>query len=214
MNNSNKFNLTALFHENDKWEIRTSEKFLDSDLDIIKNMPVEQIRMFTQDINLVSNNSKCPSCTSLLTKIYFRKDRNPFFKCSKASCNRTTLPAYKNSIFELTKLPIIVVLKLLYFFSCRWSIAEAVETLDISRPTVVDFYKFFRSALLKFLDKYSYKLGGNGIVIHFDETPITHRYGLVGRHLRSNTVWVVGAVDIYTKKCFLKFLPSRSRNDL
>jgi hypothetical protein len=42
-------------------------------------------------------------------------------------------------------------------------------------------------------------LGGNGIIIHFDETPITHRYGDIGRNERSNTVWVVGAVDIHPK---------------
>jgi transposase-like protein len=64
------------------------------------------------------------------------------------------------------------------------------------------------------MDTYSSKLGGNGVVVHFDETPITHRHAGIGRSSSSNTVWVVGGVDIYTRKCSLKFLPSRSRSDL
>ncbi|KCZ77939.1 hypothetical protein H311_01042 [Anncaliia algerae PRA109] len=75
-------------------------------------------------------------------------------------------------------------------------------------------YKSFRISICQFLENRSERLDGNGIVVHFDETTITHRHGVTGRHNRSNTVWVVGAVDIHTRKCFLKFLPSRSRADI
>ncbi|KCZ81224.1 hypothetical protein H312_01370, partial [Anncaliia algerae PRA339] len=39
------------------------------------------------------------------------------------------------------------------------------------------------------LENRSERLGDNGIVVHFDETPITHRHRITSRHNRSNTVW-------------------------
>ena len=46
-------------------------------------------------------------------------------------------------------------------------------------------------------------------MVHIDEIPITRRHGNRGNRSRSNTVWVIGAVDILNKKAALKFLPSR-----
>ncbi|KCZ79609.1 hypothetical protein H312_02995 [Anncaliia algerae PRA339] len=84
----------------------------------------------------------------------------------------------------------------------------------MTKKTVIELYKIFRTVIFQLVERNSEKFGGNGIVIHFDKTQKTHRHGLTGRHNCSNTVWVVGAVDIIYRKCFLKFLPSRSRSDL
>ena len=46
-------------------------------------------------------------------------------------------------------------------------------------------------------------------MVHIDETPITRRHGNRRNRSRSNTVWIIGAVDILNKKAVLKFLPSR-----
>ncbi|KCZ81055.1 hypothetical protein H312_01541 [Anncaliia algerae PRA339] len=67
---------------------------------------------------------------------------------------------------------------------------------------------------MQFVERNSERHGGNMIVNHFDETQISHRHGFAGRHNCSNAVWVVGVVDIISRKCFLKFLHSRSRSDL
>lgn len=197
-----------------KWVIETHESFLESDFDLLKIMSDTQLATFCSEIGLISKSEKCMDCGTVLETLNIKDGRHPFFRCSKNSCKRTRISAVKNSVFELTKLKFIQVLKLLYNFSCRRSVSDSSQTLDISKTTVVDFFKFFRSAIFKFMQDHSMKLGGDGIVVHFDETPITHRHGLLGRTQRSNTVWVVGAVDIHSRRCFMKFLPSRSRDDL
>lgn len=214
MNFINKFLNVTQRVVDDKTYIETTEQVFDMDLDVIKAMSEDELEEFIKSLELVTPNATCPTCNILLTTLYKRADRNPFFKCRNNNCSRTTISAYKNSIFERSKLTNIMILKILYNFSCRRTVADSAQTLNLSKGTVINFYKFFRAALFKFADKFSSKLGGDGIVIHFDETPITHRHGLLGRHMRSNTVWVVGAVDIHSRRCFLKFLPSRSRTDL
>lgn len=52
------------------------------------------------------------------------------------------------------------------------------------------------------------------VVVHFDKTLMTIRHGETGNHARSKIVWVVCRVDVYSRKCFLRFLSSRSRLDL
>ena len=62
-----------------------------------------------------------------------------------------------------------------------------------------------------FLEHYSVQIGGPNVVVHIDETPINRKHG---NRSRSNTVWVIGAVDILNKKAALKFLPSRDHVDV
>ena len=67
----------------------------------------------------------------------------------------------------------------------------------------------FRASIFKFLNHYSTSFDSPNVNVHVDETPITRRHGNIGRRSQSNTVWVIGAVDIFNKKCVLSFLPSR-----
>lgn len=198
----------------DKWTWNNTQNFFEADLDMIKNFDDSVLVEFLKNIGLISGSVVCQDCRIVLTNMYYNEKRHPFFRCNKRICSRKRISAVKNSIFEESKLSFAIILKILYYFSCRRSIGDAAECLNISKKTIIDFYKFFRAAIFDFVSDHSMPLGGNGVVVHFDETPITHRHGILGRHQRSNTVWVVGAVDIYTKKCFLKFLPSRSRNDI
>ncbi|KAG0430607.1 hypothetical protein DMUE_5645 [Dictyocoela muelleri] len=168
-----------------------------------------------QEFGMIKSSVICDGCGNILNNIYYEKDRNPRFRCKNRQCTtKTNYNITKNTIFHYSKLDYGCVLEILYQFSCRRTVADTSETLNISKKTVIDFYKLFRSSLTFFLDKTSKKIGGEGIIIHFDETPMTHRHGGLGRENPSNTVWVVGAVDIHQRKCFLKFLPSRSRDDL
>ena len=178
------------------------------------SQPVETMTTELQKIGVFKENHTCLDCGTLLTKFYNQQDRGPFFRCNKRTCQRKKYPLWKNTIFGSSKLPIEKTLLTLYYFSCRRTVSDTAECLDYNKQSVCDLYKLFRSTLESFTEKYSSKLGGPGVVIHFDETPITKRHGYTGRHAPSTTVWVVGAVDIHSRKCFLHFLPSRSRNDL
>jgi hypothetical protein len=134
-------------------------------------------------------------------------------RCNKKNCTRNRISIFRNTIFDLCKISVKQVLEILYYFSCRRTVSDCSETLNISKTTIISFYHLFRSSFECFLNKYSSKLGGSGVTINFDESHITRRHGDVGRLTPSNTVWIVGGVDIYSRNCFLKFLPSRSRSD-
>ena len=64
------------------------------------------------------------------------------------------------------------------------------------------------------MDRTSEKIGGPEVIVHVDETAITSKKYGKGKSTPSNTVWVVGGVDINSRKLFLKFLPSKSTEDL
>ena len=58
----------------------------------------------------------------------------------------------------------------------------------------------YSSLHFSFLEHYSVQIGGPNVVVHIDKTPITRRHGNRGNISRSNTIWVIGAVDIVSKR--------------
>ncbi|KCZ80026.1 hypothetical protein H312_02583 [Anncaliia algerae PRA339] len=137
-----------------------------------------EIFRFLQNWGLISSFRHCPDCNERSTNLQCNTGRDPFFRCSKSSFRRQRLSVFKNSIFEQSKIPISKMLKLLYNFCCRRSVADSAEILELTKKTVIEVYKIFRTAIFQFVERKSERLGGNGIVIHFDETLITHRHGL------------------------------------
>lgn len=209
-----KFNNIRMTFNNNKYNFENIEDFTKNDFeDLCKKEEKEIIELFI-NCGILNGEVQCSECGQILNKIYFEEDRLPYLRCTKRHPNRKKIRLFKNTIFDGIKISLKEVLNLLYSFSCRRSIGDASETLNLSKQTVMSFYKLFRSSICFFIEKYSVKMGGPGVVIHFDETPITSRHGNNGRFMPSNTVWAVGAVNIVNRTCFLKFLPSRSRNDL
>lgn len=204
----------SLSRNTNKIEVPSDIHFRETDYDILKVLPIEELINVLKNTGIINSSFNCPTCNDTLINIYHNADRHPFFRCNRKTCPRKRYSVFHNTIFNGVKIEYNMVLKILYFFSCRRNVSECVSCLNVSKPTVISFYNLFRSSLLYFMDKNSKKVGGSGVVIHFDETPITHRHGLQGTHAPSNTVWVVGCIDIHTRNCFLKFLPSRSRDDL
>ena len=67
--------------------------------------------------------------------------------------------------------------------------------------------------MFRFLDFFSTPFDSRVVSVCVDETPITRRYGGIGTRAASNTVWVIGAVDIVNPKGVLKFLTSRGHRN-
>lgn len=206
-------NINFRFFDN-KYHFENIQDFYKSDFEELCSKSEKEIISIFIECGILNGSATCTVCGTILNKVYFETGRHPFLRCSKKHNNRIKIVIYKNTIFDGIKINIKEVLNLLYSFACRRSIGDASETLNLSKHTVMAFYKLFRASICFFLEKYSVKMGGSGVVIHFDETPITSRHGNTGRFMTSNTVWAVGAVDIVNRSCFLKFLPSRSRADL
>ena len=60
------------------------------------------------------------------------------------------ISVYKNSVSDIMKIFIPDVLELLYYFSCRRTVRDASETLDLDKKTVMSFYALFRGSLVCF----------------------------------------------------------------
>lgn len=199
---------------NGKWIINTPD-FIKKEFSELATLESSELIRELQSHGFLRRRVICSGCQSLISTLTVERGRHPRFRCRSRSCNqRINRPLFENTIFSKTKISLELCLEVLYNFSCRRTVADTSETLNISKPTVISFYKLFRSSITLFLENYSQKLGGDSIIVHVDETPMTTRHGGTGRHSASNTVWVVGGVDIHTRSCFLRFLPSRSRSDL
>ncbi|KRH93787.1 putative transposable element, partial [Pseudoloma neurophilia] len=192
-------------------KIETSE-FIKYDFEDLINLDQKEIIKLFQEVDLLLLHVLCGN---QLSKLYFEKDRHPFFRCRRRACRPVQrISLYKNTIFDATKLPISQTLEILWQFSCRRSNSDTAEPLNVSSETIKYFLKLFQASLSFFIDTNSNKIGGDGIIVHVDETVITTRKYGRGRHRPSNSVSVIGGVDIHSRKVFLKFHTSRSRSDL
>ena len=208
-------NQTLVYEQaEERYTINNSPILSEEVMFILLNQSDEALVKFLQRIGILPVEINCLDCNERLTKTNFTENRTPYFRCPKRSCSRKRISVFKNTIFEGSKLPLKKVLHLLFWFSCRRPLSDAAETLDLNVKTVASFYAFFRSTLCAFLDRFSVQLGGPDVCVHLDETPITRRHNNTGSTSASNTVWVIGAVDVARKKCVLRFLPSHGHSDI
>ena len=167
-----------------------------------------------QKIGLIPVSVECPICKTSLSQICFRSPTNPIFRCGKKTCGRKKISVYKGTIFEGSQISPQKVVRIIYYFNCRRTNSDVAQSLGISQETARSYYDLLRASLFSFCTHYSTKLGGEGTCVHLDETPWTKRKNKRGKRFRSNTVWVIGAVNIFQKKCAVEFLPSRGHQDV
>ena len=171
-----------------KYNLTNIAKFVKKDFEFLCNASDREITAALIEAGLLTESKTCVDCGTVLTTIHYEDNRHPYFRCTKRNCRRAKMSLFKNTIFDGMKITLKEVLNLLYAFACRRSVGDSSETLDLSKHTVMSFYALFRASVMCFLDKYSCKMGGPGVVVHFDETPITSRHGNTGRFMPSNTV--------------------------
>ena len=94
------------------------------------------------------------------------------------------------------------ILTILYQFSCRRSISDTAEILDLQTSTVRSYYSLIRASIQYFIETKSEKIGGPGVIVDVYEKTITSRKYQRGKSRPSNTVWVVRGVEYILVKCF------------
>ncbi|KCZ78143.1 hypothetical protein H311_00835 [Anncaliia algerae PRA109] len=88
------------------WQLINAYNLCDKELDWIKNLSQTEVIEFLQATGIILCNKIRPDCNMTLTLLHYNATRNPFFRCSKRSCKRQRFSAFKNSIFEHSKLSI------------------------------------------------------------------------------------------------------------
>lgn len=126
------------------------DNFYEKDYDELKNLSNDDIIQMLQSTGIINSSIRCTSCNDSLSNVYYASDRHPYFRCNKRRCKQKKISLCKNSIFSQNKISYGETLKILYYFSCRRTVSDAVESLGISKPTVVSLYKSFRASLLFF----------------------------------------------------------------
>ncbi|KAG0441937.1 hypothetical protein DMUE_0677 [Dictyocoela muelleri] len=152
------------------------------DFEELRDLDIKETIKVLQEFGMIKSSVICEGCGNILNNIHYEKDRNPQFRCKNRRCTlKTNYNMTKNTIFHYSKLDYENVLEILYQFSCRRTVSDTFESLNISKKTLIAFYILFRQILTFFLDKTSKKIGGDGFIIHFDITPMTHRHGVFKR---------------------------------
>ena len=136
------------------------------------------------------------------------------WKCSGKKCGRKTRSLFFGTIFATRKLDVSAFLKLVYEFSACFQVKEAVENVEVSPTTTVNFLKEFRKMMGDFFQEKKRLIGGPNTHVEVDETHMFKRKNNVGRVLRSQSWWVVGGICRETGEIFAVLVQSRKKTSL
>lgn len=187
--------------------------FRAAEFDYLKSLDELTLVDFFCQCHLLYRPLICGDCGEPLGAVCM-EGSSPYVRCSKRRCRRRKVFLFKGTFLGQKKITLKDFIKLLENFACMRTQGDSIQTIELSAPTVQKYYEFFRKIIFEFMDCYSTPFDSDTVNLHLDETPITHRHGHQGTMSRSNTVWVIGVVDIFNRKCVLKFLPSRGHRDI
>ena len=118
-----------------------------------------------------------------------------------------------NSIFFHSRLPLTVLLSLLYLFCLKTSVTSACEHLEglVSETTVVQWYNYFRDIMLTYLARNPIRFNGAINVLHVDETAIGGKRKYHRGAFRKEPHWLFRIVDKINHKILLHFLENKDK---
>ena len=112
-----------------------------------------------------------------------------------------------------SKIPLEIVLELIYLWSQGFSHSEIIHELKLSKKTVTEWSHFFREACICSVMDRSEPIGGNGVEVEIDES----KFGKCKYHKghRVEGQWVFGGREKYNKKkIFMIPVHNRKQNTL
>src|SRR5262249_31761125 len=115
------------------------------------------------------------------------------FNCSNSKY-RSTRTMLAGSFFENSKIDLVDVLKLLYFWSHNFTSKQVFQETKNSKPTISNYCSYCRSICEdSLISKTNEKIGGPGVIVEIDECCFSKRKYNVGR-ITKNT-WVFGGKE-------------------
>ena len=169
----------------------------------------EEVRLhsFLRDRGLLGDftNLLCDLCGEGFIRL--RRDRsfsrNGFvWRCSRTGKCHKKFSIRANSWFEKSKLDILTILKLTFYWLNRCTNEFVQNQLILgSKHTVVDWFNFAREVCATILFQTNEVLGGEGKVVEIDESKFGKRKYNRGR--RVDGCWVFGGVERDSDKSFL-----------
>jgi len=167
---------------------------------------------FLSDHNLLfSFNGPCSvcGCGRLILRIDHSTRDGFTWRCTNWRCSHK-VSFRKYSFFTGSKLPLATVIKIIYYWTYKYTQDIVLHETGLSPHTVVDFYNFLREVCCVILQEQSEPIGGPGKVVEIDESKFGKRKYNKGKRVEGQ--WVFGGIerDSCPTKCF--FVPVDDRS--
>ena len=132
---------------------------------------------------------------------------NEVFQCKNCHCRYSIRT---KSFWSKSKLPLIVLISVLYFFSKGCTVSQCVSMLcgKITKISVIQWYNYYHDVMTTFYARNEILF--RNCIVHIDETFIggKRKYNR-GRVPTVKTWYLLGIVDILSKKAFVQFVQKR-----
>jgi len=166
-------------------------------------------------LHLLNNKMSCPNCS---TAMHLKTDKSVAdglrWRC--CNCNKQ-LSVRHRSIFSESRLPLQILMKLLYKLSHNIEIMTIAHDLVLTRKTVSVWASLVRDAIITYFEKNKVKVGGfsddgTSLIVEMDESLFFKRK--YNRGLIRNGQWYVAGVERGSKKAFIVPVENRNANTM
>uniref|UniRef100_A0A224XVK7 Putative transposase-like protein n=1 Tax=Panstrongylus lignarius TaxID=156445 RepID=A0A224XVK7_9HEMI len=167
-------------------------------------------------VGLIANERKCNVCGERM-KLVSKKclsDGYIWMCRSRASDSKhvSSISVRKNSWFECSKLSMIDILLLTYYWYHRCQNKFIIEDMNVSSRTVVDWKSFCREVCMDICVKESCAIGGVDVIVEIDESKFGKRKYNRGRMV--NGRWVFGGIERGSNRTFFSVVENRGKDVL
>ena len=176
------------------------------DLFKLRDKPAGEIIQFLQDYGLLARSYICPKCEKEMVLGIDNSISDKYrWRCSKCRILRSIR---RGSWFYGSKLSLVNVLIVTYFWVNRFREINARKEISCSKHTIVDWYNFCREVCVEIVAAERGQIGGPGKIVEIDESKFGKRKYHRGKHVEGQ--WVFGGVERGSKRCFLSIVANRS----
>eukprot|EP00794_Sanderia_malayensis_P009459 gene9459-10446_t len=131
------------------------------------------------------------------------------WRCPARLCRATKSIRY-DSFFEKSKLPLRVLVALIYCWSVGMRLTTTTIVLGLSEPTVVNWYNLMREECSHKLLALPFVFGGVGHIVEIDESFMIKRKYQLGDVRAQHDQWVFGMYDRTTHVGYIQFVEART----
>jgi transposase-like protein len=156
----------------------------------MKKETLKEAKVLIDDI--ISSKLQSLLCRFCLGKVVIRNDKDNTLRCTSKACRKEE-KIFQNNIFKFSKIPIKIILEIIYF----WYVGTSKTLIKCFTSVSIKAIKNIITKLSGSIQHYFYqkdtKIGGQGIIVEIDESKFGKRKHNRGRHVEG--VWVIGAAE-------------------
>lgn len=192
---------------------------IDEYLDFFGGASESSILNWMMSKQLVQERLLCANCQVPMQIKKTRDNVNGFnWRCMNYECNsyQTTRALFLSGIFKQMKLPLRKTLKALVYLLNMETLADVSKYVNVNKTTVTKLKTLVVETIQQHFATNPIRLGGPGVVVHVDETMLTHTVRSHRGRAPRVQVWAITIVDtsFTPSRGYAKIVPSRDAQTL